>query len=83
MTKIAQEVRFKLEQEDYRYLKGLAVFYYDYRVIPRPTVHSLAKFATIKAANEWIQQQSIALEARQQSQQTNNTHTDHKLNRLS
>jgi hypothetical protein len=78
MTKIAQEVRFKLEPEDYRYLKGLAVFYYDHRVIPRPTVHSLAKSATIKAANEWIQQQSIALEARQQRQQTNNTHTDHK-----
>jgi hypothetical protein len=76
--KIAHEVRFKLEPADYAYLKGLAVFYYDHGVIPRPTVHSLAKSATIKAANEWLQQQSIALEARQQRQQTNYTHTDYK-----
>ena len=68
--KITHEVRFKLAHEEYLYLEGLAKFYYDHRIISRPTVHSLAMFATIKAANEWIQQQSLALEARKQRQKT-------------
>lgn len=76
--KITHEVRFKLAPADFRYIKGLAVFYYDHHIIPRPTLHSLAKFATFKVANEWIQQQTIALEARKQRQQTNYSHTDYK-----
>ena len=68
--KVTHKVRFKLAHEEYLYLEGLAKFYYDHRIISRPTVHSLAKFATIKGANEWIQQQSLALEARKQRQKT-------------
>ena len=67
--KVYHEVRFKVTHEDFCYLKGLAGFYFDHRVIPRPTVHSLAKSATIRAANEWNRQQSIALEARKQRKQ--------------
>ena len=72
------EIRFKVTHDDYCYLKGLAGFYYDHRVIARPTVHSLAKFTTIKAANEWNRQQSIALEARKKRKQMLDSISDYK-----
>jgi hypothetical protein len=72
------EIRFKVTHDDYCFLKGLAGFYYDYRVIPRPSVHSLAKSATIKAANEWLQQQSNALKQRKQRKQIFDSISDYK-----
>jgi hypothetical protein len=45
-------------------LQGLAKFYYDNGVIPKPSVHSLGKFAIIKAANEWQIVQTTALQRR-------------------
>jgi hypothetical protein len=62
---LGPEIRFKVTPADYRYLKGLAKFYYDNRVIRKPSVHSLGKFATIRAANEWISVQTIALQQRE------------------
>ena len=56
------EIRFKVKPHEYCYLEGLAKFYYDIGVIPKPSVHSLAKFAIIKAYNEWINQQTKALQ---------------------
>jgi hypothetical protein len=61
---VDQEIRFKVKSHEYRYLEGLAKFYYDIGVIPKPSVHSLGKFATIKAANEWIRVQTRALQQR-------------------
>ncbi|HKG87856.1 MAG TPA: hypothetical protein VKA95_05980 [Nitrososphaeraceae archaeon] len=61
---VGPEIRFKVTPDEYRYLEGLAKFYYDNGVISKPSVHSLAKFATIRAANEWIKQQTIALQRR-------------------
>jgi hypothetical protein len=72
------EIRFKVTHDDYCYLKGLAGFYYDHRVIPRPSPHSLAKFATIKIANDWIQQESIGLQARKQRRQILDSLSDYK-----
>ena len=80
---IVYEVRFKINHENYCFLKGLAAFYYDHRVIPRPTVHCLAKSATIIVANDWLKQQSIALEARKQRQQTKYHIANYKINRPS
>lgn len=74
IMKIANEVRFKLAAEDYRYLKELAIFYYDQGVIARPTVHTFARFSTIKQANDWIKMQSIALQQREQRQRMINHH---------
>ena len=62
---VGQEIRFKVTPDEYRYLEGLAKFYYDIGVIPKPSVHSLAKFAIIKAANEWISVQTTALQRRE------------------
>ena len=62
---VGPEIRFKVTPPEYRYLEGLAKFYYDNDVIPKPTVHSLAKFAIRKAANEWINQQTKALQQRE------------------
>ena len=59
-----EEIRFKVKNHEYCYLKELAKFYYDCGVIPKPSVHSLAKFATIKAANEWNNVQTTALQRR-------------------
>ncbi|MDP8941930.1 MAG: hypothetical protein M3M84_05265 [Thermoproteota archaeon] len=59
---VGQEIRFKVTPDEYRYLEGLAKFYYDIGVIPKPSVHSLGKFAIIKAYNEWINQQTKALQ---------------------
>ena len=59
---VDSEIRFKVTPDDYLYLKGLAKFYYDNRVIPKPSVHSLAKFAIIKAYNEWQIVQTRALQ---------------------
>jgi hypothetical protein len=56
------EIRFKVRPDDYRNLEGLAKFFYDKRVILKPSVHSFAKFATIKTYNEWIDVQTTALQ---------------------
>jgi hypothetical protein len=72
------EVRFKVTNEDYYYLEGMSGFYFDHRVIPRATVHSLAKSATIRAANEWKKVESIALEARKKRQQILGSISDYK-----
>ena len=58
------EIRFKVKPHEHRYLEGLAKFYYDYGVIPKPSVHSLGKFAIIRAANEWQIVQTTALQRR-------------------
>ena len=60
-----REVRFKLPPPEYHYLEELAKFFYDNGVIPKPSVHSLAKFALIRAANEWNNQQTKALQQRE------------------
>jgi hypothetical protein len=62
---VCQEIRFKVTPDEYRYLEGLAKFYYDNGVIPKPSVHSLGKFAIIKAANEWNNVQTTALQRRE------------------
>jgi hypothetical protein len=62
---VGEEIRFKVTPDDYCNLEGLAKFYYDNRVIPKPSVHSLAKFAIIKAYNEWISVQTKALQQRE------------------
>jgi hypothetical protein len=72
--KIANEVGFKLAAQDYCYLKQLVIFYYEQGVIARPTVHTFARFATIKQANDWIQIESIALQERDQRQRIINHH---------
>ena len=59
------EIRFKVKPHEYRYLKGLATFYFDNRVIPKPSVHFLGKFAIIRAANEWISVETRALQRRE------------------
>ena len=59
---VGPEIRFKVTPDEYRYLEGLAKFYYDIGVIPTSGVHSLGKFAIIKAYNEWINQQTKALQ---------------------
>lgn len=61
---VGTEIRFKVKPHEYRYLEGLAKFYYDNRVISKPSVHSLGKFAIIKAANEWNNVQTTALQQR-------------------
>ena len=62
---VGAEIRFKVTPDEYPYLEGLAKFYYDNRVIPKPSVHSLAKFAIIKAYNEWQIVQTTALQQRE------------------
>jgi hypothetical protein len=62
---VGPEIRFKVKPHEYCYLGGLAKFYYDNKIIPKPSVHSLAKFATIKAANEWNNVQTAALQQRE------------------
>jgi hypothetical protein len=62
---VGPEIRFKVTPHDYRYLEGLAKFYFDIGVIPKPSVHSLAKFATIRAANDWNNMQTRALQQRE------------------
>jgi hypothetical protein len=62
---IGPEIRFKVTPEEYRYMEGLAKFYYDNKVIPKPSVHSLGKFAIIRAANEWDTVQTRALQQRE------------------
>jgi hypothetical protein len=59
---VRPEIRFKVTPDEYRYLEGLAKFYYDNRVIPKPNVHSLGKFAIIREANEWQIVQTTALQ---------------------
>jgi hypothetical protein len=61
---VGPEIRFKVTPHEYRYLQGLAKFYYDNRVISKPSVHSLGKFAIIRAANEWDTVQTRALQQR-------------------
>ena len=58
------EIRFKVRPDEYRNLEGLAKFYYDKGVIPQPSVHSFAKFATIRTYNEWMYVQTTALQSR-------------------
>jgi hypothetical protein len=62
---VGSEIRFKVTPDEYRCLEGLAKFYYDNRVILKPSVHSLAKFAIIKAYNEWQIVQTTALQRRE------------------
>ena len=62
---VRPEIRFKVTPDGYRYLEGLAKFYYDNGVIPKPSVHSLGKFAIIKADNEWIIVETTALQRRE------------------
>ena len=62
---VNREIRFKVTPDEYCYLEGLAKFYYDNKVIPKPSVHSLGKFATIRAANEWHTVQTRALQQRE------------------
>ena len=61
---VGQEIRFKVTLDEYRYLEGLAKFFFDNRVIPTPSVHSLGKSAIIRAANEWQIVQTKALQRR-------------------
>jgi hypothetical protein len=61
---VGPEIRFKVTPDEYRYLEGLAKFYYDNGVIPKPSVHSLGKFAIIRAYNEWQIVQTTALQRR-------------------
>jgi hypothetical protein len=60
---IRPEIRFKVTPYEYSNLEGLAKFYYDKGVIPKPSVHSLAKFAAIKTYNEWMSVQTTALQS--------------------
>jgi hypothetical protein len=62
---VGPEIRFKVKPHEYRYLKGLAKFYYDIGVILKPSVHSLGQFAIRRAANEWISVQTKALQQRE------------------
>jgi hypothetical protein len=62
---VGPEIRFKVTPHDYRYLEGLAKFYFDSGVIPKPSVHSLGKFAIIKTANDWNNMQTRALQQRE------------------
>ena len=62
---VGQEIRFKVTPDDYCYLEGLAKFYYDNGVIPKPSVHCLGKFAIIRTANEWQIVQTRALQQRE------------------
>ena len=65
---VRREIRYKVPLLDYCYLEELAKFFYDNGVIPKPSVHSLAKFAMIKAANEWQLVQTRALQQRERRQ---------------
>jgi hypothetical protein len=62
---VDSEIRFKVTPDEYRCLEGLAKFYYDIGVILKPSVHSLAKLAIIKAYNEWQIVQMRALQQRE------------------
>jgi hypothetical protein len=62
---VGPEIRFKVTPDEYRYLEGLAKFYYDNGVISKPSVHSLGKFAVIKTYNEWQIVQTTALQQRE------------------
>jgi hypothetical protein len=62
---VGSEIRFKVTPDEYRYLEGLAKFYYDNGAILKPSVHSLAKCAIIKAYNEWQIVQTRALQQRE------------------
>jgi hypothetical protein len=65
---VGPEIRFKVTPDEYRYLEGLAKFYYDNEVIPKPSVHSLGKFAIRKTANDWQIVQTTALQRRARRQ---------------
>ena len=62
---VGPEIRFKVTPDEYRYLEGLAKFYFDNKVILKPSVHSLGQFAIRKTANEWISEQTRALQQRE------------------
>jgi len=65
---ISHEIRFKVKPHEYRYLEGLAKFYYDIGVILKPSVHSLGQFAIRKTANDWQIVQTTALQRRARRQ---------------
>jgi hypothetical protein len=65
---VRPEIRFKVTPDDYRCLEGLAKFYFDNGVIPKPSVHCLGKFAIIRTANEWQIVQTTALQKRERRQ---------------
>jgi hypothetical protein len=60
---VGPEIRFKVTPYEYSNLEGLAKFYYDIGLIPKPSVHSFSKFSTIKTYNEWIYVQTKALQS--------------------
>jgi hypothetical protein len=60
--KVDKEVRFKLTPDEYLFFKGYSRFLYDNRVIPTPSVHSLAKLATRKFGHDGIEIESQALQ---------------------
>jgi hypothetical protein len=62
---VGPEIRFKVKPHEYRYLEGLAKFYYDIKIIPKPSVHSLGQLAIRRAANEWQIVQTRALQQRE------------------
>jgi hypothetical protein len=62
---VSAEIRFKVTPDEYRYLEGLAKFYYDNKVILKPSVHSLGQSAIRRAANEWQIVQTRALQQRE------------------
>ena len=65
---VCSEIRFKVTPDEYRYLEGLAKFYYDNKVILKPSVHSLGQFAIRKTANDWQIVQTRALQQRARRQ---------------
>jgi hypothetical protein len=65
---VGPKIRFKVTPDEYRYLEGLAKFYYDNEVIPKPSVHSLGQFAIRKTANDWQIVQTTALQRRARRQ---------------
>ena len=65
---VGPEIRFKVTPDEYRHLEGLAKFFFDNRVIPKPSVHCLGKFAIIRTANEWQIVQTRALQRRERRQ---------------
>ena len=66
--KVDHEVRFKVTPAEYLFLKDYSRFLYDNRVIPTPSVHSLAKLATRKLGHDWIEMESKALQERNERQ---------------
>jgi hypothetical protein len=72
--KADHEVRFKLTPDEYLFFKNYSKFLYDNRVIPTPSVHSLAKLAIRKFGNDWIEVENKALQKRKERQKVTYSH---------